>query len=128
MLFNHYRLTAAGRSPGVMSLFWWEGWSGAWYLTSVCDLKGFSCPEAGVFMVVRREAWGQCTPLLIGSAKSISDELYQHHGDALLRAIKAGATEIHVHLASETAEQREIVMEDIADGWRMPSEKSLQPV
>lgn len=120
MLINDYILASAGRSPRAVPLYWWQGWSSAWYVTSVFDIKGFSCTEPGTFILVRREWNGRCTPLLIGSCDSVSDDLFANYGDALLRAIKAGATEVHVHLASETTEQRAVVMDDIAQGWSMP--------
>lgn len=121
MLINGYTSAAAGRSPRCVPLFWWQGWSSAWYVSSVFDLKHFDCPEPGTFLLVRREANGQRTPLLIGSAQNVSDDLYLHHGEALMRAIKAGATEIHVHLAADGADERETAMADIAHGWQMPA-------
>ncbi|WP_157961571.1 hypothetical protein [Acuticoccus kandeliae] len=120
MLINDYTSAAAGSLPGSVPLFWWQGWSTRWYLTSVFDLKGFSCQEAGLFVVVRRESDGQCTPMMVGLADNVSDDLYGQFGDALLRAIKAGATEVHVHLAESNAQRREAAMEDIAAGWQMP--------
>ncbi|WP_420393577.1 hypothetical protein [Acuticoccus sp.] len=119
MLINDYVSAAAGRSPHSVPLFWWQGWSSAWYVASVYSLTNFSCHEPGTFILARCEAHGRRTPLLIGSAEAVSDDLFANHGDALLRAIKAGATEVHVHLAAETAEQRLLATEDIADGWQM---------
>jgi hypothetical protein len=120
MLINGYTSAAAGRSPHCLPLFWWQGFSSAWYVTSVFDLRAFECCEPGVFLLVRRERNGQRTPLLIGTSASVSDDLYLHHGDALRRAIKAGATEVHVHLAADTTADRDATLEDIARGWQMP--------
>ncbi|MCF3936429.1 hypothetical protein L1787_23835 [Acuticoccus sp. M5D2P5] len=120
MLINDHTSADAGNTPDFVPLFWWQGWSTRWYLTSVFNLKGFSCREAGLFVVVRREGDGQCTPLMVGMADSVSDDLYGQFGDALLRAIKAGATEVHVHLAEADTMKREAAMEDIAAGWQMP--------
>ena len=120
MLINGFTSETAGRSPDAVSLFWWQGWSSAWYVTSVFDIKGFHCDAPGTFVLVRRESNGSCTPLLVGACENVSDDLFAHHGPALMRAIKSGATEVHVHLLAEAAKDRAAVMEDIAQGWQMP--------
>lgn len=120
MLINGYTSAAAGRAPSCLPLFWWQGFSSSWYVTSVFDLDDFDCCEPGTFILVRREPNGTRTPLVIGSGECVSDDLYAHHGDVLLRAIKAGATEVHVHLAPETMADRDAAMDDIARGWQMP--------
>ena len=120
MLINGYVSTTAGRSPKSIPLFWWQGWSSAWHVTSVFDIKGFCCEEPGTFVLVRREANGRCTPLMVGTGENVSQDLFAHHGEALMRAIKAGATEVHVHLMAETAAERDAVMDDIGQGWQMP--------
>lgn len=121
MLINRYIPTTAGRSPSSVPLFWWQGWSGSWYVTSVFEIERLACDEPGTFLLVRREADGRATPLLVGAGRNVSEELFSTHGDALLRAIKAGAREVHVHLSAECDEERRFAMEDIAKGWHMPA-------
>lgn len=125
MLINDYISGAAGRSLCSVSLFWWEGYSTNWYLTSVFDLAQVDCTAAGAFVVVRRERNGDCTPLMVGAAQNVSDELYGVHGDAVLRAIRAGATELHVHLVAEDLDARETAMRDIAAAWKMTPQHTL---
>lgn len=128
MLINGYTSEAAGRSPDAVPLFWWQGWSSAWYVTSVFDIKGFCCDEPGTFVLVRREANGSCTPLMVGTCENVSEELFGLHGQALMRAIKSGATEVHVHLLADNAKDRAAVMDDIAQGWQMPAHPTPTPV
>ena len=120
MLINGFTSATAGRSPNAVSLFWWQGWSSAWYVTSIFDIQGFSCDEPGTFVLVRRERNGSCTPLMVGASENVGEDLFAHYGPALMRAIKSGATEVHVHLLAQTPEDRAVVMEDIAQGWQMP--------
>jgi hypothetical protein len=119
MLISDLFSAAAGRSSRAVQLFWWQGWSTRWYVTSVYDIKDFRCREAGMFVVVRKEGDGTRTPLLVGAADDVTDALFNECGDPFLRAIRAGATEIHVHLASEGAARREAAARDVADGWQM---------
>jgi hypothetical protein len=122
MLIKDILSAAAGRSTkAAVPLFWWQGWSSRWYVTSVLDLEGFSCRDAGVFIVARQEADGQRTPLMVGTADNVSDELFKDYGEPLMRAIKAGAREVHVHLAATDPAQREAAMQDVAAGWSMPA-------
>lgn len=123
MLINGYIPGAAGASPRAVPLFWWEGWSTRWYVMSVFDLKGFSCPERGAFVVVRREADGRRVPLVVGAAENVSDELFVRYGDALLCAIRDGATEVHVHLAVDEEEDCRAAMQDIAAAWALPTSR-----
>lgn len=120
MLINDYITASAGGSSGVVPLFWWQGWSGHWYLTTVFSPLRFECHEAGTFIVVRREADGTRVPLMVGTAENVSEELFSVHGDAFLRTVKAGANEVHVHLAAESEYQRQGAMGDIARAWQMP--------
>lgn len=122
MLINSYITAPAGGAAGSVPLFWWQGWSRHWYLMSVFPLKRFECPERGAFVVVRREPDGERTPLMVGTASNVGEELYCEHGDALMKAIKAGANEVHVHLAAENDYQRAAAMGDIARGWDMRAE------
>jgi len=119
MLIDDFVSAAAGGSPRSVPLFWWQGWSSRYYLTSVFDLKNLDCRECGVFIVVRREATGERTPLLVGSAERVSDALYDDYGDAFLRAIRAGANEIHVNLTAEAPWRRAAMVEDLAAGWAL---------
>lgn len=119
MLIKDLISAAAGRSSEAVPLFWWQGWSSRWYVSCVHSLEGFSCREGGMFVIVRREADGTRTPLMVGAADDISDALYNDYGDALLRAIKAGAREIHVHLVAPDAGEREAAAKDVAEGWHM---------
>lgn len=119
MLIKDLISAAAGRSSEAVPLFWWQGWSSRWYVSSVHSLQDFSCPEGGMFVIVRKEADGTRTPLVVGAAQDVSDALYHDYGDALLRAIKAGATEIHVHLVATDPDERAAAARDVADGWHM---------
>jgi hypothetical protein len=58
---------------------------------------------------------------MVGTAEHVGDELFKDHGEPLMRAIKAGAREVHVHLAAADATEREAAMADVAAGWSMPS-------
>lgn len=117
MLIDGYISASPGGSPQALPFFWWQGWSSRYYLTSVFELKNLDCTESGTFIVVRREANGERTPLFVGTAARISDDLYDDYGDIFLRAIRAGANEIHVNFTADTPSQRASMIEDIADGW-----------
>ncbi|MEM9222631.1 MAG: hypothetical protein AAGB11_09540 [Pseudomonadota bacterium] len=109
-----------GGASQRVPLFWWQGWSGRYHLTSIYGLRNFACRERGVFVLVRRELDGSRTPLLAGYAESISDDIYDDYGHALLRAIRAGATEIHVNLVTVTPEIGLEMVKDIEQGWNLP--------
>lgn len=117
---NDYVTTSAGGSSGQVPLFWWQGWSTHWYVTSVYGLAGFACDGKGAFVVARREASGRRCALMTGVALNVAEELYTTFGTSLMQAIKQGANEVHVHLAADTLAQHEAAMEDIARGWKMP--------
>lgn len=120
MLIDDFTSAADGGSPHALDLFWWQGYSSRYYLTSVFSLKNFVCRERGAFVLVRREPSGERTPLLAGAADCISDDLYAVHGDAILRAIRAGATEIHVNLTAESRSRIRSMLDDVAAGWSIP--------
>jgi len=120
MLIDDFTSAADGGSPRALELFWWQGYSSRYYLASVFSLKNFVCLERGTFVLVRREPTGERTPLLAGAAASISDDLYDLHGDAVLRAIRAGATEIHVNFTAESRTRQQEMLDDIAAGWSVP--------
>ena len=120
MLIDGYTSAAAGGAPKDEALFWWQGFSSRYYLTSIFRLAKLDCREAGVFLMVRREADNTRTPLLIGAAKSISDDLPDLYGDAFLRAISAGANEIHVNFTATSDVRRQKMIADIVEGWSVP--------
>lgn len=128
MLINDHISAAAGGFEDIVSLFRWQGWSGRWYVSSVYSLSRFECPEKGVFVVVRRDESGERTPLFVGAADNVSDELLSDHGTLLMRAIKAGANEVHVHLAATSRIERSRIVEDIAEGWQVPTSKPGHPL
>lgn len=128
MLIKDLLSAATGRSSEAVPLFWWQGWSTRWYVTSVHDLANFACREGGVFVIVRTETDGKRTPLLVGAAEDVGDALYNEHGEALLRAIKAGAREIHLHLVAVDAAGRDQVAHDVARGWHMDANGSAMKV
>lgn len=125
MLINDYITASAGGSSGIVPLFWWQGWSGHWYLASVYSPLGFDCREAGTFVAARCDSSGKRFPLLVGTARNVSEELFSVYGEAFLRAVKAGANEIHVHLAAESDYQRDAAMNDIARAWQMPTPEAF---
>lgn len=117
MLINAHTSAKAGGSPKAIDLFWWQGRRADYLVTSVFDLKDLNCREAGVFILVRRDASGQREPLYVGWAGSISDDLCDDLGEPYLSAIAAGANEIHVHFVDDPS-CREIIT-DIAEGWNI---------
>ncbi|WMS40837.1 hypothetical protein RDV64_12075 [Acuticoccus sp. MNP-M23] len=120
MLIDDFTSAADGGSPRALDLFWWQGYSSNYYLTSVFSLKDFDCCERGSFILVRREPDGARTPLLAGAADCISEDLYAVHGDAILRAIRGGATEIHVNLTADSRARTRSMLNDLAAGWSIP--------
>lgn len=119
MLIDGFISAAAGGSRREVPLFWWQGYSGRYHLTSIFNLKNFDCREPGAFILVRREPNGERTPLYIGVADSISDDIYADFGDELMRAIKAGANEVHVNFAAEGSWLRDAMVKDVAAGWSL---------
>ncbi|MEM7693938.1 MAG: hypothetical protein AAF318_05775 [Pseudomonadota bacterium] len=117
MLIDDFVSAAAGGSPVELPLFWWQGWSSRYYVTSILPLSRLDCREPGTFVLVRREDDGTRTPLLTGQARSISDDLFDLYGDRYLRAIAAGANEIHVNLVAGSEREAADVAADIAEGW-----------
>ncbi len=45
-----------------------------------------------------------------------------------MRAIKAGANEVHVHLAATSRIARARIVEDIAEGWQVPASAPGHPL
>jgi len=119
MLIDGFISAAAGGSRREIPLFWWQGFSGRYHLTSIFDLKNFDCPEPGAFVIVRREADGERTPLFVGIARSISQDIYVDFGAELMRAIKAGANEVHVNFAADGEWLRNVMVDDLAKGWSL---------
>ena len=126
MLITDHTKTPAGDPSGhqgPLAMFWWQGYSSRFHLTSVYPLDALDCRERGAFVLVRREADGSATPLMVGMADNVADDLFDVHGEATLRAVRAGATEAHVHLASDHSWQHAEVIHDIAVGWQMAIER-----
>lgn len=119
MLIDGFISAAAGGSRREVPLFWWQGFSGRYHLTSIFDLKNFDCREPGAFIIVRREKDNERTPLFIGTAKSISADIYDDFGAELMRAIKAGANEVHVNFADDGSWLRDVMVDDVAKGWSL---------
>ncbi|MCG8561907.1 MAG: hypothetical protein MI824_19080 [Hyphomicrobiales bacterium] len=90
---------------------YWRGATGQRYLHTVYAL--IECPEItkANFILVRREADGSRTALLIGQtleeAGSLNLALLRHRG-ALL-----GANEIHIHLLADSSQGRTAVEADL---------------
>ncbi len=119
MLIDGFLSAAEGGSPREVSLFWWQGFSGRYHLTSIFALKNFDCREPGAFVLVRRESNGERTPLFVGTANSVSDDIYDDFGDETMRAIRAGANEVHVSFNAECPWLCDAMVEDLADGWSL---------
>ena len=131
MLIDRFMAAAEGGAPREVALFWWQGFSSRYHLTSIFDLKNFECREAGAFLLVRREDDGSRTPLFVGTAKSISDDIYDDFGSETMRAIAAGANEVHVHLGSDCDWLCDVMVDDLAKGWSLdavrPRVSALSP-
>ena len=119
MLIDGFISAAEGGPPQEVSLFWWQGYSSRYHLTSIFDLKNFDCREAGAFVIVRREDDGVRTPLFVGAAKSISDDIYDDFGTEMMRAIAAGANEVHVHFGEDCPWLCDAMVDDVARGWSL---------
>ena len=110
----------AGGSSEAVPLFWWQGWTGRWYVASVCPVAGFGCAEPGLYIVARREADGTRTPLMIGSSDDVGADLSCARAEDFARALAAGATEIHLHLIEQPSWGREAAVKDLARAWALP--------
>jgi hypothetical protein len=93
---------------------YWEGASGARYLHSVYPL--LDCPELpkANYIVVRRLANGDCVPLSIGQTQDDAVSLNLAH----LRheAARLGGNELHIHVMTNSAEERATVEHDLTEG------------
>lgn len=67
------------------------------------EYRGYDCP--GVFMLCRRDRNGGREILFIGQAENIAGSLGRGH-EAWAEAFSLGMNEIHVHLLTETMEDR----------------------
>jgi len=92
----------------------WRGASKERYVHTIYDL--YDCPDLpqANYMLVRRDADGDCEILRIGQTES-------RHGSENLASIRhnaalLGANEVHVHLLPETPHDRDLVELDLRAG------------
>jgi hypothetical protein len=93
---------------------YWSGESGRRYLHSVYPL--LECPEfpKANYIIVRRLTNGECLPLCIGQTNEDACSLNLariRHEAALL-----GGTEIHIHVMTESTDERDEVEPDLLMG------------
>lgn len=93
---------------------YWEGASGTRYLHSVYPL--LECPELpkANYIVVRRLASGDCVPLSIGQTQD--DAVSLNLARLRHEAARLGGSELHIHVMTNSAEERQAVERDLADG------------
>jgi hypothetical protein len=98
----------------------WLGASGRRYICSVHalgDAPAFDCRRA-VIVAVRRDGGGAA---FLFAFSPCADEAADDLRFWTRRARACGANEWHVHLLAETAEERALVLDDLAPGRRRPA-------
>ncbi len=120
MLIGGSCTSSPGGSTGALPLFWWQGWSGRWYVMSIVALNTFSCAAAGCYVVAGRERDGSRTAMMVGAADDIESDLLERRWDEMRQGVRRDADEVHVHLIASEPWQRERVRCDIARAWNLP--------
>jgi hypothetical protein len=106
----------------AQAFHYWRGASGRRYLHSVYTLIGCPALPRANYILVRRYDDGRRVALAFGQTKDDAASLNLAH----LRheGAKCGANEVHIHLLTETAEERACVEADLigADGRRLAAD------
>jgi hypothetical protein len=90
----------------------WRGGSGADYVVSVYPIE--RCPDYVDVVLIAVAPSGQ--PVWIGECAEGGNALRR----CLAGATLAGAREVHVHLLAPCLEERRRIVEDLANGGRLP--------
>lgn len=88
----------------AQAFHYWRGASGRRYLHSVYTLVGCPAFPQANYILVHRHADGTRTPLLFGQTKDDAISLNLAH--LRHQGAKLGANEVHIHLLTETVEER----------------------
>lgn len=103
----------------------WRGASGKRYVHTIYSL--LECPElpAGNFILVRRDADGRRTVLVIGRLAHQAPSL--NLAEIRQKGAQMGANEVHVHLLAETTQQSQQVECDLLTGQQKTTAENLAP-
>ena len=116
-----YECTDVGNSPAIVDAFeighgfhYWDGATGTRYLHSVYGLM--ECPELpkANYIIVRRLECGERVPLHIGQTKADASSLNLAH--IRQTAARLGASEIHIHVLTDSPTERSEVERDLLKG------------
>ena len=123
--------SVAGNEPASLDFgvighefHYWEGLSGTRYLHSVYPLQ--LCPELpkANFIIVRKGVNGACVPLAIGQTHDDAMSLNLAH--IRHTAAQLGGNEIHIHVMTNSAKERENVELDLRLGQFRQLENRLR--
>jgi hypothetical protein len=105
---------AASKSSPDLALHFWQGASGQRYVHTVFDL--LSCPRlpACTYVLVKRDAQGNCHPLRIGTVSAEAWSL--NLAEIRHRAAQLGANEVHAHLIAAGSSARLRIAQDLQAG------------
>lgn len=98
-------------------IYWWRGKSDRMYPHSVFPLSSVPCLLEANYVVATQSPDGTYSPMYIGATENLMETLRTH--PAILQALGAGATHIHIHLLAETPRQRLEIRQDLRDGCRV---------
>jgi len=103
---------------------YWDGVSGERYLHSVYSLQ--SCPELpkANYIIVRRLENGECEPLTIGQTNEDACSLNLAH--IRRTAARLGGDEIHIHVMTNSADERNRAEQDLLRGQFQRIESRLR--
>ena len=123
--------TGAGNAPATLDLnaighgfHYWDGLTGARYLHSVYSLQ--DCPELpkANYIMVRKLDNGEAIPLFIG--QTIADATSLNLAHIRQKAARLGANEIHIHVMTDTHNERADVERDLLKGQFQRIENKLR--
>ncbi|MEI5680651.1 MULTISPECIES: hypothetical protein [unclassified Mesorhizobium] len=99
---------------------WWQGSSGYWWIATVLPLGIPALVGPAVYVMVRRDTFGQTMPLYIGQTGNLSDRMAEHLPTKLASALALGGNELHVHLLTQTSDERFAAENDLRRGHWTP--------
>lgn len=107
-------------------IYWWRGKSGRMYPHSVFPLSTVPCLREANYVLAAQSQDACYTPLYIGATENLVEALRAN--SAILHALRAGATHIHIHLLGETPQRRLEIGQDLREGYRMtlPTDQAWQ--
>ncbi|KAB1086467.1 hypothetical protein F4V91_08515 [Neorhizobium galegae] len=98
----------------------WQGRSGRFWITTVYPLFADFEPISSVYVMVKRNPNGTCSPIYIGQTDNLRRRMIEHTQEKLIAAYRLGANELHAHFLAQTDSERFAVETDLRNGHSTP--------